>query len=142
MQPTNQVLIFLPVLVVVALTFVGFIKLATARAGAVKSVDPDYYRAHLGQPEPEGARAAARHWDNLFELPTLYYAGCLTAFMLGAVSNWTLAFAWGFAIARVVQSGIHMTFNNPAPRGLAFVLGVLFTLALWVNLALTIIAAV
>ncbi|AOR77126.1 MAPEG family protein [Novosphingobium resinovorum] len=136
----NPTLIFLPMLVVVALTFVAFVRMAVARTGIIKSMDPDYYRAHIGPPEPESARAAVRHYDNLFELPTLFYAACLTAFVVAVVGRWTLIFAWGYVAARVVQSLIHMTYNNPAHRGGAFVLGMLFTLALWINLAVSIFA--
>lgn len=133
--------IFLPMLVIVALTFVAFVKMAIERTAAVKGgQDPAYYKAHLGDPEPEKTRAAVRHWDNLFELPTLFYAACLTGFVLGAVSGWTLLFAWAFAIGRLVQSLVHMTHNNPGQRGGAFVLSVLAMLALWINLGLTIAA--
>ncbi|MCT2398380.1 MAPEG family protein [Novosphingobium mangrovi (ex Huang et al. 2023)] len=143
MHATSQTLIFLPVLTVVALTFVAFVKMAIARGAAVKAgQDPDFYRAHLGAPEPEAATAAARHWDNLFELPTLFYAACITAFVMGAVGLWTLIFAWSFAGARIVQSVVHMTTNNPGPRGLAFSLGAVFVLALWVDIALAVFAAI
>ncbi|GGN53576.1 membrane protein [Novosphingobium indicum] len=143
MPATNQTLVLVPMLIVVALTFIAFIKMAAARAAAVKGgQDPAFYRAHLGTPEPEMATAAARHWDNLFELPTLFYAGCITAFVLGSVGTWTLVFAWGFAICRFVQSAVHMTSNSPGPRGLAFSLGVVFMLALWINLGIAIFAAV
>jgi len=136
---TNPVTILVPMLVVVALTFVAFIKMATARGAAVKAgQDPNFYRAHLGSPEPEGATAAVRHWDNLFELPTLFYAGCITAFVLNAVSGWTLAFAWGWVVARLLQSAVHMTYNNPSHRGGGFILGILFVMALWVNIGLSI----
>lgn len=132
--------IFLPVLLVVALTFVAFVKMAVERAAAVKAgQDPAYYRVYLGEPEPERTRAAVRHWDNLFELPTLFYAGCLTAFVLAAVSGWTLLFAWLFAIGRLVQSLVHMSYNSPNHRGGAFTLSVLGLLALWINLGLTIV---
>jgi len=137
----NQTLIFLPVLVVVALTLVAFVRMAAGRAAAVKAGhDPAYYRAHLGTPEPEHAAAGVRHWDNLFELPTLFYAGCIAAFVLGGVSGWTLAFAWIYAVSRVVQSLVHMTYNNPSHRGGAFVIGVLFVFALWVNVAIMVLA--
>ncbi len=138
---TNPVTILVPMLVVVALTFVAFVRMATARGAAVKAgQDPSFYRAHLGTPEPEGATAAVRHWDNLFELPTLFYAACITAFVLGAVSGWTLAFAWGWVIARLLQSVVHMTYNNPSHRGGGFILGVLFVTALWINVGLAIFA--
>lgn len=139
METTNQVSVFLPMLVVVALTFVAFIKMAAARGAAVKGGhDPNYYRAHIGTPEPEPTVAAVRHYGNLFEMPTLFYAACLTAFVLGAVSTWVLVFAWAYVACRLVQSLIHMTSNNPSHRGGAFVLGVLFMLALWVTLAIAI----
>jgi hypothetical protein len=86
--------------------------------------------------------AAVRHYSNLLELPVLFYAACLTAYVLGAVSGWTLAFAWAYTTARTVQSAIHMTYNNPAHRGLGFVLGVLSLLALWINLALSVFARI
>ena len=113
--------------------------MATARGAAAKAgQDPGYYRAHLGTPEPESAVAAARHWDNLFELPTQFYAGCLVAYVLDSVSGWTLAFAWGFVVARLIQSAVHMTYNNPMHRGGGFVLAVLFAFALWINIALSV----
>ena len=139
----NPVGIFVPMLVVVLLTFIAFIRMASARGAAVKAGhDPAYYRAQLGPPEPEAAVVAVRHYHNLFELPVLFYAACLTAFALQAVSGWTLAFAWAYVAARLVQSAIHLTYNNPSHRGGAFVVGVLFMLALWVNLALAIFAQV
>lgn len=135
----NQAAIFVPMLVVVALTFVAFVRMAAARGAAVKAgQDPNFYRAHLGTPEPEFATAAVRHYGNLFELPTLFYAGCLTAFLLGAVSGWLLVFAWGYVVARLIQSAVHMTYNNPSHRGGGFVLGAVFMAALWIDLAIAI----
>ena len=137
----NPVSIFLPMLVVVLLTFVAFIRMAAARGAAVKAgQDLAYYRTHMGPPEPEAAVVAVRHYHNLFELPVLFYAACLTAFAANAVSGWSLIFAWAYVAARLVQSAIHLSYNNPSHRGGAFVVGVLFTLALWITLALAIFA--
>jgi hypothetical protein len=137
----NQASIFVPMLVVVALTFVAFVKMAVARTAAVKAGHPsEYYKAHLGPPEPEATVAAVRHYGNMFELPVLFYAACLTAFVLGAVSQWALIFAWGYVAARLVQSLVHITSNNTSLRGGAFVLGVVFMLALWVTLGMAVCA--
>lgn len=137
----NPASILLPMLAIVLLTFIGFIRMGAARGAAVKAGhDPNYYKAHLGPPEPEATVAAVRHYGNLFELPTLFYAACLTAFVLPAVSMWTLIFAWVYVAARFVQSAIHMSYNNPSQRGGAFIIGVLAMLALWVNVGLAICA--
>jgi hypothetical protein len=137
----NPVNIFLPMLVVVALTFVAFIRMAVARGAAVKAgQDPTFYRAHLGPPEPEATTAAVRHYGNLFELPTIFYAACVTAYVLDAVSALVLGLAWAYVALRLVQSTVHMSYNNPGHRGIAFILGMLVMLALWVTLALAIFA--
>lgn len=137
----NPVSIFVPMLVVVLLTFIAFIRMGVARGAAVKAgQDPNFYRAHLGTPEPEYATAAVRHYGNLFELPTIFYAACLSAYVLNAVGKWTLILAWGYVAARLIQSAVHMSYNNPSHRGGGFILGVLFMLALWVNLAIAILA--
>lgn len=143
-MPDSQSLkIFLPVLLVVAITFVGFVKMAIERAGAVKQgQNPEFYKVYLGDPEPEKTRAAVRHWDNLFELPTVFYAGCLTAYVLGAVSTTVLACAWIFALGRTVQSLVHLTYNSPNHRGGAFTLSFLGLMVMWGALAAHIIAAV
>ncbi len=139
----NQPSIFLPMLVIVALTFIAFAVMGKRRGDAVKAgQDPAYYKAQIGTPEPEGTVAAVRHYGNLLELPTLFYAACLTAFVLNGVGKWTLIFAWAYVLARIVQSAIHMTYNNPSHRGGAFVLGAIAMIALWVNVALSIFALV
>ena len=81
-----------------------------------------------------------RHYGNLLELPTIFYAACLTAYVLGAVSQWTLIFAWAFVAMRLVQSLVHMTSNNTSHRGGAFVLGVLALAALWINVGMAVFA--
>jgi hypothetical protein len=137
----NPVSIFVPMLVVVALTFVAFVRLAIMRQAAVKAgQDPQFYRAQLGDPEPEATVVAVRHYSNLFELPVLFYAACLTAYVLAAVSGRTLGFAWVYVVARLGQSAVHLTYNTPTHRGLFFLLGVGCLLALWIDLALVVFA--
>jgi hypothetical protein len=143
LNAANPVSIFLPVLALVALTFVAFVRMAVTRGAAVKAgQDPNFYRAHLGTPEPEATTAAVRHYGNLFELPTLFYAACVTAYVLDAVSAVVLGLAWAYVALRLVQSAVHMSYNNPGHRGVAFILGLLVVFALWVVLALAIFARV
>ena len=132
--------IFLPVLVVITLTIIAFFKVAAARLRVAREQerDPAYYRAYLGTPEPEYAIVAVRHYGNLFEAPVLFYAGCISAFVLAAVTPWTLAWAWGYAVARLAQSAVHLTYNNPAHRGVFFSIGWLFLIALWVVVGLAV----
>lgn len=136
----NPTAIFVPLLVVVALTFLAFFRMAAARFAIARSFDMDFYRVHQGTPEPAPTAVTVRHYGNLFELPVVFYAACLTAYLLDAVSGWTLGLAWAFVAARLVQSAVHLTYNNPMHRGGAFILSIFIVLALWVLLALEIFA--
>ena len=143
MQDTiNPTAIFVPLLVVVALTFLAFFRMAAARFAIAKTFDMEFYRVHQGTPEPASAAVTVRHYGNLFELPVLFYAACLTAYMLDAVDGTALGLAWAFVAARLVQSAVHLTYNNPMHRGGAFILSVFILLALWVVLAMAIFARV
>ncbi len=134
--------IFLPVLAVVVLSLLGFFRLMIlrVRAGKQRQVKMSYYRAFQGTPEPEDVAAAARHYNNLFEAPVLFYVGCVVAFQMGAVTPVLLAMAWGYVAARVGQSVIHLTTNNVRHRALAFLLGWIFLIALWGRLGAAIVA--
>ena len=142
-EATNQASIFLPMLAVVALTFVAFVNMAIKRTTAAKAGhDPSFYKAHQGTPEPESAAVAVRHYGNLMELPTLFYPACITAFVLGTVTGWMLIFAWSYVAARVLQSAVHMTGNNTMLRGLLFVIGMAFMIGLWLDIALVVLARI
>lgn len=136
----NQAAILVPMLAVALLTLFAFIRMAAARGAAAKSMDMNFYRTYQGGAEPDAAIIGARHYGNLLELPTLFYPACIALFALSAVSGWALAWAWGYVAARLLQSAIHLSYNNPAHRGGAFVLGILFMTALWVTLALAVFA--
>lgn len=138
----NQAAILVPMLVVAALTLFAFVRMAAARGKAAKGMDMNFYRAFQGGAEPEATVVAVRHYGNLTELPTLFYPACVALYALGVVSGWALLWAWGYAAARVLQSAIHLSYNNPAHRGGAFVLGVLFMVLLWVWLALAVFARI
>ena len=139
---SNPVTLLVPMLVVVVLTFLAFLKLGAARTAAMKSggVTIEYYRAHIGGGEGEAATVASRHYINLFEMPVLFYAACITAYVLNPGSIWVLGLAWGYVAGRLIQSFVHLTYNNPMHRGMGFFLAVLCLLALWINLALVIFA--
>ncbi len=134
----NQALIFLPMLVVVALTILAFMRMIMVRFKTITArlVPLKYYVAFQGATEPEATAIAVRHYANLFEAPIIFYAACLTAFALEATTTALYITAWAYAVARVAQSMIHLTTNNIRQRALAFVLGWVALTALWVQIAL------
>ena len=81
---SNLSLIY-PMLALVLLTFGVGVVLFRARVRAVREghTPVSYFRVFQGSPEPEFVAKPTRHFSNLFETPTLFYAGCLAAMVAG-----------------------------------------------------------
>ncbi len=135
-------LIFVPMLVVVALTIVGFIRMAYVRFKFIstRQMPLKYYVAFQGNTEPEHVAVVVRHYANLFEAPIIFYAACLTLFALAAVTPIIYLTAWAYAVMRVAQSAIHLTYNNVRHRAYAFLLGWVALAVLWGEIAAIIFA--
>jgi hypothetical protein len=140
----KQALIFLPMLAVAALTVIGFIRLAYVRVKVSRArvVPLKYYVAFQNGAEPEHVVVAQRHYANLFEAPVLFYAACVTAFALEAVTPTMYFTAWAYAVLRVTQSTIHLTYNNVRHRAYAFLAGWIALAALWAQIASAVLTAV
>ena len=78
-----------PMLALVLLTCGVLIVLFRSRVRMVREglAPVSYFRVFQGSPEPEFAAKPARHFTNLFEAPTIFYAGCLTAMVTGVTRS-------------------------------------------------------
>ena len=130
-----EVRLVYPMLAMVFLTFVVLIVLFRSRVRMVREghAPVSYFRTFQGSLEqPDYAAKPARHFVNLFEAPTLFYAGCLAAMVVG-VSGWpVLALAWGYVLARALHTAIHLGGNRVRHRLRAYFVSWLLLLALWV----------
>ena len=79
---------------------------------------------------------ASDNFRNLLELPVLFYAALVFAYLGGQFGADVLALAWSFVGLRVVHSVIHCIGNRVVPRFLVFIAGAVVLFALWVRLAL------
>lgn len=108
-------------------------RVAAVRAGAVRS---SFYREYRGATEPDRSHVAARHFANLFEAPTLFYAGCLAAMVTGDSTSLVLALAWLYVVLRAVHSAIHLGGNRLRYRIRAFFLSWLVLIGLWLHVVM------
>jgi len=131
---TNYQLIF-PMFALVLLTAIVLVTLFRRRVRAVSEghVSMGYFALHRGAVEPDASVQAARHFSNLFEAPTLFYAGCLAAMVThdGGVAVQVLA--WIYVAARVVHAIIHLGGNRIGQRVRAYGIGWLALLGLWIQ---------
>jgi hypothetical protein len=129
-----------PMLAMVLLTFAVLVVLFRSRVRMVREghAPVSYFRTFQGGPEPDYAAKPARHLVNLFEAPTLFYAACLAAMVVGVNGPWVLALAWGYVAARYVHAAIHLGGNRVRHRLRAYFLSWLLLLALWILVAFTV----
>jgi hypothetical protein len=126
-----------PMLALVLLTCGVLIALFRSRVRMVREglAPVSYFRVFQGSPEPEFAAKPARHFTNLFEAPTLFYAACLTAMVAGVSGVVVVALAWGYVAMRYLHAWIHLGSNRVRHRMRAYFASWLFLVAMWIYVA-------
>ena len=129
---TESALVF-PMLAMVLLTFSVAVVLFRARVRSVREghTPVSYFRVFQGSPEPEFVAKPTRHFVNLFEVPTLFYAGCLAAMVTGTSSGLTLGIAWGYVGTRLLHAWIHLGGNRVRWRFRVYLTSWILLLTLW-----------
>jgi hypothetical protein len=102
----RQAYIFVPVAAFTLLVFglwlhLGFSRVSAARRGTV----PLEYLAQGTGPPPASRYLVVlhHHFSNLFEVPVLFYAACISLYVLGGVDSLAVWLAWIFVLLRIVQ---------------------------------------
>ncbi len=129
--------IFWPVVAMAALSFVVMLMTLRERVGQLRRE-----RIHP-QSVSTSAQMAARLADsrcadnlrNLFELPVLFYAAVLVAFVTAQGSALVTGLAWTYVALRVAHSVIHCSYNKVMHRFVAFLASALVLFVLWARLA-------
>ena len=121
---------------VVLTTIIGVIAV-TSRVKGVrnKQIPIKAFRTMQGE-LPDFVTRTTRNYNNQFELPVLFYVACTLYLALNIHSSFALIAAWLFVFSRVAHAIVHLTYNNILHRMLVFWLGVILTLALWINLVI------
>lgn len=126
-----------PMLAMVLLTVVVLILMFRSRIRMVREglAPVSYFALFRGSQEPDYALKPARHFSNLFEAPTLFYAGCLTAMVTGVTGTVIVALAWAYVAARVAHAVVHLGGNRIGNRVRVYGLSWLVLLAMWIYVA-------
>lgn len=118
------------------LTIVVGLIAVKARITSVKNgqMNASYFKLMQGQEIPELVTKTTRCFNNLFEIPTLFYIVCMLHLILGIENYLAIIFSWLFVIFRTAQAYVHITYNHVKHRMLAFGISVLCVFLLWINL--------
>jgi hypothetical protein len=127
-------LLVYPMFAMVLLTATVLVIMFRSRVRAVreKALASAYFRTFQGGTEPEYVVKPARHFINLFEAPTLFYAGCLAAIATQTAGTVVLALAWAYVAIRVAHAWIHIGRNRLRHRIPVYAMSWVVLLALWI----------
>ncbi|WP_422382813.1 MAPEG family protein [Marinicellulosiphila megalodicopiae] len=122
--------------VLVLLTFVvgGFTLFFRVKSVVNKQLSIKFFQTMQSEQVPQNVIKSTRCFNNLFEIPVLFYVVSSLYITQSIQNDLVLICAWGFVVSRVVQACIHLTNNNVIHRMLSFWLGCFFILAMWINL--------
>ncbi len=129
-----------PIFAMVMLTFLvgittAYLRIHSAYAG---KINPKYFRLMKNYEIPDRVAKLGRNFDNLFEVPVIFYAAGVTALALSLNGLLLVILAWLFVMFRAIHSFIHITYNHPLHRFIAFLLSFLCAVGMWVNIVIAV----
>ena len=92
---------------------------------------------------PDELRSARYQFQNMFEIPILFYILCLINMYLDFSYTSDLVFVWGFVIFRIIHFFFRLKNQrdlNIRPRTLAFLLSLIFLSLGWSSLLFNVIS--
>lgn len=126
--------ILLPVIGMIFLTFSVAVRLFYLRVYAVKNgLNPSYFLLNRGAKLPEYLVRVEQHYQNLFELPMLFYIVVILILVMQYVDIIFQILAWSFFFIRIAHAWIHITKNRLVYRRNAFLLGGFVLLGIWIR---------
>ena len=127
----------LPVFVLVGLTFALLMGMAVARTRSLRLGETRFEDIALREPNWSARPTQiANCFSNQFEIPVLFYILIALALPLRHADLVIVVLSWVFVITRFVHAGIFVTSNNVPQRGLAWFVGVVVLLVMWIYFAL------
>ena len=122
---------FMVMMTFVILLFTLRIRLASVRRGEVSL---SYYSMFQGEEIPDLVIKTSRNVANLFEVPVLFYAAGVLYVALEMSDPVPVTLAWVFVTARLIHTGIYLSYNNVMHRLTVFGLGNLSVLGMWISI--------
>ena len=123
--------IFHPILAMVALTFIVWVRLYAVRIPEMRRlrIHPQAVATSAQKSARLVDTRAADNFNNLFEVPVLFYLALVVAHLSQQVTPLVLGLAWVFVAGRVLHSLIQCSYNKVMHR---FAIYSLTTCVVWV----------
>lgn len=125
-----------PVIALVALTAIVWLRLYQTRIGEMRRrrIAAQRLAQRIDTLNLLEDNRASGNFNNLLELPVLFYLAAVLALHFGITDALLLGLAWAFVVLRVAHSVIHCTYNRVMHRFSVYFLGAICLWALWARL--------
>lgn len=127
-----------PMAALVGLTFIVMYLLLILRVKTVRArkISPRYFKLNKGGELPDNVVTVEHNFNNLLELPVLFYTVCILAIILNQSIDYFVIHAWVYVFFRYLHTYIHITYNNIVHRLIAFGLSTVVIFSMWVKVLL------
>ena len=111
------------------------------RVKAVRSrkVSPRYFKLNKGAEIPDHLEAISQNFNNLLQLPVIFYVVCLLIISLNLNLEAFTIYTWSYVIFRYLHSFIHLTSNNIIHRLFFFTLSCITLIVMWIKVVVLVI---
>lgn len=134
-----QILIYpmamLILLNVIVMSMMLFFRVKAVRA---RKVSPRYFKRNKGGDLPDHLEGLSQNYNNLLELPLLFYIVCLAIIGLKLNAEEFVVYAWLYVGFRYIHSYIHITYNHILHRLFVFTASCFVLMAMWINVVLSV----
>ena len=123
-----------PLLAQVLLVLPVWLSMLIARNYAIltKLISGTYFLAFKDDPPPDWVERPARTFNNLMQLPTLFYLACVLMFVTGRIDAAQVALAWCFVALRILHAVVYIGWNHLPTRFGSYVAGfITLTVIFW-----------
>ena len=100
-----------------------------------KDVKLSQFRINEGK-FPDRLRSARQHYQNMFEIPILFYLLCLLNIFFNNYTQFDIILAWGFVMFRIIHFFVRIQNQknvNIMPRTIVFVISLVFLTIAWIK---------
>lgn len=130
--------ILMPAIALVAVTFVVWCWMYFTRLRYLRAnrIDPNSIATReRGAARLEPVSAPSDNFQNLFEMPVLFYVLIILLFDTGHANSGFVSAAWAFVALRTLHSAIHCTYNDVMHRFTVYALSSLVLWGMWAAFA-------
>ncbi len=104
------------------------------KAVRARKVSPRYFKLYKGEDIPDHLVLISQNYNNLLELPVLFYVICLAALILNREIEYFIIYAWIYVALRYIHSLIHITYNHILHRLTVFAASCVILISMWVKI--------